>query len=392
MDYGSDGCPLCHANDSHIEIVGDIKKNSLTKKGIKRFHMPVAVCDRCGFSFIYPVPSQEELIEVHQDIYYPNWGNNENIIKYSREMSGLLCANVSLPTGSKVLDVGCGEGYLLRQLNSRGFSCFGIEVRSEVDIELLRSEGISVSRAALQSIDYPFTFDLIVLDNVLEHIPFPRSALRKVKRLLKPSGYLVIMVPYLSRDCGGVFIPEHVNFFTPVTIRSMCSLSGFKVILEPGVSGEVSIFQNDLSDGVDSIESNYVFSKNAIAAYVRDKDDFDRLIRHRLQTRLDDLAVEGKTFVFYGAGSYAINLLENLSLCHEAFLGFVDSDPRKAGSSLFSHAVFGLEDLASLNPSAVVICTENDFFVKEIESTLRGVLKKCEIITMDRIREQVISS
>jgi 2-polyprenyl-6-hydroxyphenyl methylase / 3-demethylubiquinone-9 3-methyltransferase len=104
------------------------------------------------------------------------------------------------PAG-RVLDVGCGTGFLLERLAERGFSGVGIDLSPEsVDHARRRLAEIGAAdrlRAEVGSAYEPpeGPFDLIALTDVLEHLEDPRACLRALRERLAPGGLLVVSTP-----------------------------------------------------------------------------------------------------------------------------------------------------------------------------------------------------
>jgi ubiquinone/menaquinone biosynthesis C-methylase UbiE len=103
--------------------------------------------------------------------------------------------------GASVLDVGCGDAGALIAFAEQGAKCAGIEC---FDASLERGKlraadhGVEVDlrKGVAESIPYPdATFDLVMLDNVLEHVTDRPLTLREVKRVLKPGGLLYMVTP-----------------------------------------------------------------------------------------------------------------------------------------------------------------------------------------------------
>ena len=120
------------------------------------------------------------------------------------------------PAG-RVLDVGCGTGYLLERLAGRGFCGVGIDLspRSvEHAQERLRAIGADDRlRAEVGSAYEPpeGEFDLITLTDVLEHLEDPRACLRALRARLAPDGLIVVSTPN-RRSLPGArrFAAEHL--------------------------------------------------------------------------------------------------------------------------------------------------------------------------------------
>lgn len=150
----------------------------------------------------------------------------------------------------RLLDVGCGWGGLLADLIAslpadlaRRCVPHGIEISGElarISHERLEPLGGScVKDNALEGLgSFPGdTFSLIVLSSFLEHEVNPLPLLRRCRERLRPGGSIVVKVPNfasLNRKlrgaqwCGFRW-PDHVNHFTPDTLRAMARQAGLEV-------------------------------------------------------------------------------------------------------------------------------------------------------------------
>ena len=100
-----------------------------------------------------------------------------------------------LPSGARVLDAGCGSGRTLEELVDYG-EVYGIELDPQA-LEVARSRGIGeVRMGRLEELPWPDqAFDLITCLDVIEHTPDDRVALRELRRVCKPGGWLLVTVP-----------------------------------------------------------------------------------------------------------------------------------------------------------------------------------------------------
>jgi SAM-dependent methyltransferase len=149
-----------------------------------------------------------------------------------------------------MLDVGCGAGALLHGVLERlpaGLRTrarpFGVEISTALaataQAQLSLLGGSCVNDSALDGLgrfDADF-FDLVVMSSYLEHEIQPLPVLRACLQRMRPGGSVVVKVPNYdslnrrmrgARWCGFRW-PDHVNYFTPATLRAMAVKAGFQI-------------------------------------------------------------------------------------------------------------------------------------------------------------------
>lgn len=143
-----------------------------------------------------------------------------------------------IPSGSTVLDFGCGTGYFLRRL-TRFFTVSGYDIS-----ETARSKAKKLVPAATiyesEDLIPDCSFDAITSLHVLEHISQPASALKTFNRILKDDGICLIVVPAMygrghmrkGDDWFAFRDPTHCTFLTSAQWRDLCVDAGFEVLLE----------------------------------------------------------------------------------------------------------------------------------------------------------------
>jgi SAM-dependent methyltransferase len=133
-----------------------------------------------------------------------------------------------------ILDVGCGDGSILKSLITAGYTrLHGLEI-SRYAVDRLSREGLRVHLGSLAHIPLRDAFfDVVIASQVLEHIIRRRRFVLQVRRVLKPGGRAFFFVP---DDClGPIDEPEHVvkysrasleaflsNYFQILTLESIC--------------------------------------------------------------------------------------------------------------------------------------------------------------------------
>jgi 2-polyprenyl-3-methyl-5-hydroxy-6-metoxy-1,4-benzoquinol methylase len=114
-----------------------------------------------------------------------------------RKRVGLIAKYVSLP-GKRMLDAGCGAGEYVEAMAAAGADARGIEYVAEKvrQWEAAHLADGRVRQGDLAGLDFADeTFDAVLLNEVLEHVPDDRRALSELHRVLKPGGTLLLFSP-----------------------------------------------------------------------------------------------------------------------------------------------------------------------------------------------------
>ncbi|HEX7587569.1 MAG TPA: methyltransferase domain-containing protein, partial [Anaerolineae bacterium] len=139
--------------------------------------------------------------------------------------------------GTRVLEIGCGGGGLLRLLSGRGAGVVGVDT-SPVALELARGRNApegrlrEVIRIGVEDA-LPFrdgSFDVIVGQHVVEHLTDIGAALCEWNRLLKPGGRLALATPNSRYPDRGHFADaNHTHVLSPRELSDAVDRAGFAV-------------------------------------------------------------------------------------------------------------------------------------------------------------------
>jgi 2-polyprenyl-3-methyl-5-hydroxy-6-metoxy-1,4-benzoquinol methylase len=143
-----------------------------------------------------------------------------------------------LPPG-RLLDVGCGDGGFLNRARTAGWSVEGVEFDEKAVAGARDKYGVTVHHGDLISARFAEgSFDAITLNHVIEHLPDPLEVFAECKRILKPSGKVVMTTPN-SSSLGhrafqgywrGLEPPRHLFLFSAATLRDCARRSGLAVV------------------------------------------------------------------------------------------------------------------------------------------------------------------
>lgn len=149
----------------------------------------LALCSACGSATTYPRPSDQELDDAYASWYRPSTGRfsggGDRVLALSRARLARRLDRIA-PTGP-LLDVGAGEGTLVRAVRDRGREAIGLE-RAARGEEVIAGEIEHFGQRLGE-------WAAVVFWHSLEHLGQPARALDQACRLLRPGGVIVLALP-----------------------------------------------------------------------------------------------------------------------------------------------------------------------------------------------------
>lgn len=210
-------CLLCGSNKL-------ITLNRYAKDGLVE-------CVDCHFVFSKWIPSIEELIS-----HYGTYSRKDDIspitiLRYKELIAGFEKYRIN----NNWLDVGCGNGHLLKTAKDSGWNVYGTEF-TENALKICESKGINMHLGKLNPDNYNQAFDIITSIEVIEHINDFHEELEKFKKLLRKGGFLYITTPnfnsisrFMLKELWSIIeYPEHLCYFNPSTLDRVLKEHGFK--------------------------------------------------------------------------------------------------------------------------------------------------------------------
>jgi SAM-dependent methyltransferase len=158
---------------------------------------------------------------------YADYQGSEPILR--REFARTVRFIRRFRNSGRLLEIGCAYGFFLQEA-SRFYEATGIEI-ADAAVAFCRGRGLSVTNgvaddATLAQLEM---LDVIVLLDVIEHLPDPQSTLTLCRQHLNPGGVIVIttgdFASLYARMAGPrwrlMTPPQHLWFFTPESIQRL---------------------------------------------------------------------------------------------------------------------------------------------------------------------------
>lgn len=241
-------CPLCNADNAGLKPSVYSKDPWILKK-----------CSLCKLVYLENPPSYEDLEEIYAWEKTSSQVAEEKTKKESALRRGIrvlerykdrliqrdklihLVNKYFLP--GPVIDVGCGGGQVMSRLD-RKYIPFGIEVSRQLSGNAQKIAGSRGGRVfcgnallGLDTFEKDF-FAAAIMSAYFEHEFAPREVLKKILHVLKPGAPLIIKVPnygclnrmVTQKNWCGFRYPDHVNYWTPKTLKQIIAYTGFEII------------------------------------------------------------------------------------------------------------------------------------------------------------------
>jgi SAM-dependent methyltransferase len=218
-----------------------------------------------GFRHLDPIPPEAELTKFYEGRYYDLVRKGNRAPELRRIMQGgdpasqelrwlreglytdiVGVINNAIP-GRRLVEVGCGTGDFLSFATEHGFSAVGTEPAAEAAQRGV-ARGLTIHTLTLDEfvVQSSAEFDVVVMLNVLEHVPDAVRTLKQCSQMLAAGGILCIRVPNdfseiqgvaqqrLKADPWWIAVPDHINYFNFASLKNVLGGLGFETIYAQG--------------------------------------------------------------------------------------------------------------------------------------------------------------
>lgn len=241
QDFESLACDLCGAD-----------------RPIKRYEkrgFSIVECQECGMVYTNPRLKGQKIAELYDADYFQGHGFDKSVDyvgevkEFGAKHPAYTLNDWDLDTiaamlgreraqHARLLEIGCGTGVFLAKAREHGFNVEGLEL-STYAAEFVRNMGIPVQTKSIEDADFAEgTWDVIVMREVIEHLPHPLESLKTIHRWLKPGGILFMATGNYDspeRKVKGsdwfYFMPEgHLYYFSNRTMQKYLRSAGFSKV------------------------------------------------------------------------------------------------------------------------------------------------------------------
>lgn len=300
-------------------------------------------------------------------------------LKHAKNYVDMIIKRLDLNEKSRVAEIASNDGYLLQFFLPYGMHPVGIEPAVSAAVEC-ESKGIDVikeflgSQTALYIKNDYGTFDLLIGNNVLAHVPDINDFIEGVKILLDVSGTVTFEFPHLlemiRHNEFDTIYHEHYSYLSISFLKGMFkkhSLEIYDIEKLPTHGGSLRLYVKHMDKagnvaatvdaildeeqeyGLMSCETYTKFGENMIAK------------KYRILKSIADIRGEGKKLVAYGAAAKGNTLLNYCGIGRETIDFVVDKNPHKQGNFLPGTyiPILSEEEIVKSKPDIIVIIPWN---------------------------------
>ena len=236
----SRACPVCGATDSRPFASSNVDPAALgsfafaSRKLPEYMHLALVTCPTCDLLYTNPAPAPGALEALYRDAAFdaPEESRHASVT-YGRQLPRIAAR---LPDRRGALDIGTGDGAFLAELLAHGFTDVAGVEPSAAPVAMAAPEVRGLIRnAPFRAADFAAgTFSLVTCFGTIEHLSDPLAFCREARALLKPRGALLVTchswrapLARVLREKSPIFDVEHLQLFSPVSVREMLQRAGF---------------------------------------------------------------------------------------------------------------------------------------------------------------------
>lgn len=373
MQYAGRLCEICGSAD-HAEI---FSWSHAAKTRIRDFKWLIrnVVCQKCGFAFVSPAPTQASLHDFYTSCFALFDGSEVGIADRLSFLKSLR------PRFGAVVEVGGNRSdEFAASLRSFTDSYLNCEIAGDAagDVQSLSSlKGGSA--------------DLIVTYYVFEHVVGLPEMLADIHRVLADNGTLVIEVPdicYYPHKLDGIALHEHVNHFSIRSLRALLARAGFRMTaMSRDHASRKFGFVAAFEKGVDKIDVDTSEVQDVTASLLAGRALMlaAKAREERLRKQILDWTAAGRRVIVWAANAWSEAVIGGVKI--PGHFVVVDSNPQK-GKFLSGHESFLPDARASELKAADVLLIFSEIWAKAILNQvkqLRGDMGGLEVLVASNV-------
>ena len=238
-------CEICNQKEHSIEYCKTKDYSYQSCDNIFKINK----CLKCDLLYLENQPNYLEYDLIYNSKYkaYSSIYNNyfsfffRNATYIANFLKYIKLKKIIINSDFKILEIGSGNGQLIsiiqRNKNIKFDNISIIETNKDLSSKF-KEKGYDSHNCSFEVFESNRNYDLIIANQVFEHLKNPKTVINKLKKILKPKGILFLETP--NFDClenkifnnsywGGIHAPRHMYIFNLKSLKKLFEDNGFKI-------------------------------------------------------------------------------------------------------------------------------------------------------------------
>lgn len=337
------------------------------------FPLKVYVCHECKLVQLAEYKKHNEIFNEEYS-YFSSFSTSW--LEHSKNYVEMISNRISLGKSSKVLEIASNDGYLLQYFQEKNIPCLGIEPTKST-AKVAKEKGIETIQ---EFFGYKLakklgTFDLVLGNNVLAHVPDINDFVKGLKNVLKENGTITMEFPHLLNllqyNQFDTIYHEHFSYLSLYTVKQIFENHGLKIYDVEQLSthgGSLRIYathkENENVSDTLSVETilnkEKAFGLLGMEVYKNFSKHVNN-IKYDLLEFLIKIKRDEQKVIGYGAAAKGNTLLNYCGVKKDLIPYVVDKSPHKQGKYLPSSHIKIVDEsiIKELKPEYILILPWN---------------------------------
>jgi len=205
----------------------------------------IVKCTACKLMGVENIP--EDLSKYYSKGYftgdvsldgYMNYDLEKELTKksYERQLD-IIEKYLSRKSDIDLFEIGCATGFFMSLAEERGLNVEGIDI-SEYAVSKAIEKGLSVCATTFESYETKNKFDVVVMQDVIEHVASPVDYIIKSRNVLREGGLIAFTTPdsgsfwakFWGKKWHAFVPPQHLFYFSSKNLSCIIESNGFNVV------------------------------------------------------------------------------------------------------------------------------------------------------------------